>query len=240
VDVGRIDAFGVGPDDRMAIVKMKYLSPEATRGGTGDTPLRALLEGLGACAIASANRDALQAELNVAGGPTLSDAAPMLVVLASPRYWELSRKREAQRGAAWIKQIERLAEEIGTEIGITVLFLAAKLSGDPGWEYVDGAPKLSHAPQILASWEPSAGRVRPKPRPRPRGAADAGPELVEADLSRAVRSYAITESYTAGDRIDHHTLGTGVVQGVAGPGKIHVLFGEQRSLLVHERPSPAA
>ena len=63
--------------------------------------------------------------------------------------------------------------------------------------------------------------------------------LVEADLSRPIRSYALNESYGSGDRIDHPTLGLGVVQGVAGNGKISVLFGEKKSLLVHERPARA-
>jgi hypothetical protein len=55
-----------------------------------------------------------------------------------------------------------------------------------------------------------------------------------------VRSYALTEVYTSGDRIDHPTLGSGVVQGEAGPGKINVLFGERKSLLVHGRGAPSA
>ena len=67
-----------------------------------------------------------------------------------------------------------------------------------------------------------------------------GDRFVEADLSRAVRPYVVTGSYVPGDRIEHRTLGTGVVQGGAGPGKIHVLFGDKRSLLVHERPAVTA
>ena len=57
----------------------------------------------------------------------------------------------------------------------------------------------------------------------------------EPDYSRPVRSYGLSESYSPGDRIEHPTLGTGVVQGEVGPGKIQVLFGEKKSLLVHER-----
>ena len=63
---------------------------------------------------------------------------------------------------------------------------------------------------------------------------------VEADLTRPVRGYALTESYESGDRIQHPTLGLGVVQGIAGNGKIAVLFGEKKSLLVHERGVSAA
>jgi hypothetical protein len=59
--------------------------------------------------------------------------------------------------------------------------------------------------------------------------------VVEADPSRPPRPYALSDTYQAGDRIEHPTLGTGVVQGEAGPGKIHVLFGDHKALLVHGR-----
>ena len=56
-------------------------------------------------------------------------------------------------------------------------------------------------------------------------------------MSRPVRSYTLQDSFTAGDRIDHTKLGLGVVQGIAGPGKIRVRFEEKQSILVHERGS---
>jgi hypothetical protein len=115
-----------------------------------------------------------------------------------------------------------------------VRYLGLELPGDPGWLYAEDGPLLESDPKLVLAWEPVAGRVRPKPRPRPRTAAPAD-VIVEADLSRPVRSYALTESYTAGDRIDHPKLGMGVVQGIAGPRKIRVRFEERESMLVHER-----
>ena len=50
-----------------------------------------------------------------------------------------------------------------------------------------------------------------------------------------VRAYLLTESYSAGDRISHPTLGTGVIQGSGGVGKVRVLFDEKKVVLVHER-----
>jgi hypothetical protein len=233
--LGKIDLLGTDAGGRLVVAKLKYLAPSATRGGTGDTPLRALLECLAGAAIASANRAALQEELSERVSGTLADAPPILIVLGSPRYWELCRKREAQKGAAWIKEMERLAKEIEEEFGVTVIYLGCKLAGDPGWSYPDGTPVLDETPEIVRAWEYGAGRVRPKPKPRPK-LVDPADVPVEADLSRPIRRYALTESYGSGDRIDHPTLGLGVVQGVAGNGKISVLFGEKKSLLVHERP----
>jgi hypothetical protein len=233
--LGKIDLLGTDLGGRLVVAKVKYLAPSARRGGTGDTPLRVLLEGLACAAIASANQAALKEELNERASPELADAPPILMILGSPRYWELCRRREAQKGAAWIKEMERLAKEIEPEFGVTVVYLACKLAGDPGWSYPEGAPVLDEAPEIVRAWEYGAGRVRPKPRPRPKQ-VDPADVAVEADLSRPIRRYALTESYGSGDRIDHPTLGMGVVQGVAGNGKISVLFGEKKSLLVHERP----
>lgn len=235
--VGRIDLLGLMPDDRVAVVALKFLPADATRGGTGDTPLRALLEGLANAAIVDANREALQEEIVGKVERTLSEEAPVLILLGSPRYWELCRKREAQKGAGWIRELERLGREIAQDIGVEVFFLAVDLDGDPGWSYGDDGPTVQGEPELLPAWELGAGKLKPKPRPKAKTAAE--DEIVEADLSREVRVYKITESYDPGDRIKHPTLGTGVVQNPIGPGKIKVLFDDKQSLLVHERPSPS-
>ena len=233
--IGRIDLLGIGPDDRLAVVKLRYVEPAATRCRVGDTPLRMLLEGLGYTAIAAANRDEIAKEIAERFGHTVSDEPPHCMLLASPRYWELCRKRAVQKGATWIKELERLAQEVGESLSVPVHFLSLALEGDLGWSYAEDGPKLDGSPRIKTSWEPGAGRVRPKPKPRSKPRSDPADAIVEADLSRPVRAYAFAESYTAGDRIDHPKLGTGVVQGVAGPGKIRVLFDERKSVLVHER-----
>ena len=230
--VGVVDLLGILPDGRLAVVDLKFLPPQANRGGTGDTPLRALLQTLGHTAIVDANREAIQSELGEAGGQTISEEAPALILLASPRYWELCRKREAQKGAAWIREFERLARESAQEIGVEVWFLALELEGDPGWEYDAEGPLLDADAQIVPAWEAGAGKLKPKPKPKPKAEED---PLVEADLSREIRPYALHECFEVGDRIDHSTLGLGVVQSEAGAGKIIVLFGDRKVRLVHQR-----
>lgn len=235
--IDRIDLVGVGPNDRLALVLMRYVAPSATRVGTGETPLRALLEGLAHTAVAMANQAALAAEIEERFERKIADAPPYLFLLGSPRYWELCRKREAQRGAAWIQQMERLAREIEEKIGVSVRYLALKLQGDPGWSYAEGRPGFDAEPRIGPAWDPGAGRIRPKTRSRARSKTAApSVTVVAADLSRPVRDYRVSEHYVAGDRIKHPTLGSGVVQGAAGPGKINVQFDDdRRSVLVHDR-----
>jgi hypothetical protein len=233
--IARFDLLGVGPGDRLAVIQMRYLEPAATRCHIGDTPLRVLLEGLTYCAIADANRAALAQEIVERFGQSVAGEPPLLIVLASPRYWELCRKRSVQKGAGWIRELERIAAEAPTAIGVPVHYLALRLDGSPGWSYGEDGPVLSGHARLLPAWEPSAGRVRPKPRPRARTRVEPVEQVVEADPSRPVRSYSLNDSYRAGDRIAHPKLGTGVVQGSAGPGKIRVRFDERQSVLVHER-----
>ncbi len=234
-----IELLGQLSDDRLAVVRIKYLAPDATRGGAGDTPLRVLLSGLAQVAMVDANRASLGAEVEEATGRGIGEEAPALIIAASPRYWQICRKREAQKGAGWIREIERLGREIATQIGVEVFLLGLELEDNPAWSYEEEGPQLSGTPTLIAAWEPGAGKLKPKPKSRSKKSDDT-PPLIEADPSRPVRAYSIFDSFEPGDQISHPNLGTGVVQGVMGRGKISVLFEEDMKLLIHERPAPAS
>jgi len=232
--IGRIDLLGLVDGKRLAVVRMRFVAPGAKRCGVGDTPLHVLLDGLAHTAIASACSDDIAREVAERFGREVSSEAPVLLVLASPRYWELCRKRSAQKGAAWIKELTRLAEEIHAETQVPVHYMSLRLQGDPGWGYDEEGPLLEGSPLLMDAWEPGADRLKPKPRPRARADAQVA-QIVEADLSRPARTYALSDEYLVGDRISHPVLGDGVVQGVAGEGKIRVLFDESEKVLVHRR-----
>ena len=234
-----IDLVGILSDDRLAVVRVKYLAPDGTRGGAGDTPLRALLSGLAQVAMVDADRAALKSEIEEKTGRVINDEAPALLIVASPRYWEICRKREAQKGAAWIRELERLGREMAVQIGVEVFYLGLELSGSPAWAYEAEGPQLAEAPpRLVAAWPAGAGKLKPKPKSRAKKAS-AEEVLVEADPSRPPRAYGIAESFEPGDTVIHSKFGNGVVQSRLGPGKISVLFGEESKLLIHERV-PAA
>ncbi|MCP4906698.1 MAG: hypothetical protein GY910_17115 [bacterium] len=243
-----IPLLAVIGEDRVGVGVLKFLEPDATRSGAGDTPLRLFLQGLAHAASVDANREALVAEIAEATGKTIGQEAPAVIIAASPRYWELCRKREAQKGAGWIRELERIAREIGESIGTEVFFVGLSTDAPPateassdaegsegtiGWDYDDEGARLAGDVSLEKAWEVGAGKLKPKPKPKKVDPADA---IIEADLSRPVRIYGIRESYGPGDRINHKNLGEGVVQGVVGRGKIAVLFGEDKKLLIHERP----
>lgn len=221
-------------EDRIAVAVLKYLEPDATRSGAGDTPLRFVLQALAHAAAIDANGEALRSEIAAATGKTTGAEAPAIIIAASPRYWELCRKREAQKGAGWIRELERIAREIGETIGTEIFFVGMTTDSVPGWEYDDEGPTLTGPVTFEKAWETGAGKLKPKPKKKKIDPADA---IIEADLTKEIRKYSIRDSYEPGERIDHKTLGEGVVQGVTGRGKIAVLFGEdkEKKLLIHER-----
>jgi hypothetical protein len=231
--VDDIDLLAMLPDNRLAVVCVKYLAAEATRGGAGDTPLRALLRGLAQVAMIDGNAEEFRAEILEATGRTTSEECPALIIAAAPRYWELCRRREAQKGALWIRETERLGREVAVEIGVEVFFTTLEIEGDPQWEYTPEGPLLTSSLVMNPSWESTAGKVKPKPKAKKNANAT---EIVEGNMDKPQVEYSIRGSFEAGDRIDHKTLGLGVVQGSLGHGKIRVLFGEDLKALIHERP----
>jgi hypothetical protein len=233
-----IDLLGLGPDGRLAIAVVRWLAPSASRVQTGDTPLRALLEGLAWVAGVEANRESICAELVEKTDAAISPAPPALLLIGSYRWWELSRKREAQKGAAWIKELERLAREVGAKLDIPVRFLTLRTPGDPGFSYDSGSPRLDGDPRFEPAFELGADRVRPKAAPgraRKKAAGPAAPVRVEADPARPIRDYSASDHYAAGDRVQHAVLGLGVVQGSAGLGKVKIQFEAREAVLVHDR-----
>ena len=79
--VGKVDLFAV-VDGRLPCVIELKVAGESARG---DTPLRALLEGLAYCAIVEANAADIASE--VAEQHALSASRPTLVVMAPDNYW---------------------------------------------------------------------------------------------------------------------------------------------------------
>lgn len=83
---------------------------------------------------------------------------------------------------------------------------------------------------------PDAPSTRRKAARKGTGAKRAAPrEPAAFDPNRPIRTYRPTETFEAGDRIDHPKFGVGVVAAVAGPGKIQVEFPDTLRVLVQGR-----
>ena len=58
---------------------------------------------------------------------------------------------------------------------------------------------------------------------------------MEPDLTRPIRPYHFSDTYRVGDRIDHKSFGTGVIERVMGPSKVQVFFSTGQKMLLHGR-----
>jgi hypothetical protein len=59
--------------------------------------------------------------------------------------------------------------------------------------------------------------------------------LVEPDLTRPIRPYQTSEIYAVGDRIDHQSFGTGIIERVMSPSKVQVYFPDGQKMLLQGR-----
>jgi hypothetical protein len=93
--LGKVDLLGVG--DGLSVIELKVLRP----GGKADTPLSALLESVGYCAVVKGNFERVASELGDRGHE-VSTANLTSLVLAPEDYWcrwERTRKRQEWRPA---------------------------------------------------------------------------------------------------------------------------------------------
>jgi hypothetical protein len=228
-DAPGIDLVGVDSDNRLTVVALRYTAPDATRCAVGDTPLRLLVEGLASTALAEGERASLEAALAV-DGRTLHEDPPSLLIVAMPRYWELCRKREAQQGAGWIHELERLARQLEPTVGVTVEYLTVEAPQAEAAE--PGAEAPAETIEFVPAWERGAGVVKVRKKSTKGTPAEI---IIEADPERPPRIYSARDQYEPGDTIHHPTLGSGVVQRELGPTKVEVLFEDTRKLLVQGR-----
>jgi hypothetical protein len=89
----------------------------------------------------------------------------------------------------------------------------------------------------------SAKKSEPRPRvartPRPVVERFETPQ-VAADLSKPSRTYSPRDKFAIGDRVEHPSFGSGVVEATPEPGKMTVFFAAGRKVLVHEKGDAGA
>ena len=90
---------------------------------------------------------------------------------------------------------------------------------------------------VATKKKPVATKKKAVRRKTSKSAAKSEPEgpAVEPDMSRPIRPYQTSETYLVGDRIDHQSFGTGVIERVMSPSKVQVYFPEGQKMLLHGR-----
>lgn len=227
--ISQFDMIGVTSTERLAVVRTRMMPAKSTKG---DTPLRALLEGLAQTAVADAWKDSLAAQISEKFDRTISSDPPMLMVLANNRYWEIYRKRSLKSAGPWMAAMKRVNAEIESALNIPVVTSSIKLYGDPPWRVRGGKLILDAAPKLRSGLDPVGDELRPKNKSR--SGADEN-VVVEADMDRAPVPYSVRDLYYPGDRLAHPKLGEGVVQRQLGPNKVDVKFDGENKVLVMGR-----
>ena len=147
--VGKVDLFAV-VDGRLPCVIELKAARETTRG---DTPLRALLEGLAYCAIVEANAADIASE--VAEQHALSASRPALVVMAPDNYWAGYLDHPA--AGRWLHAVRDLVSGLRDTLGLEAYLLALLdarfemgLSGQPA--RLIGRCRMVSVDEWLISW----------------------------------------------------------------------------------------
>lgn len=227
--ISALDLLGLTADDRIAVARLRLMAPKSTKG---DTPLRALLEGLAQCAMVEGYRATLTAQIGERSERSVSGEPPRLLVLANNRYWEIYRRRSLRSAGPWMEAMRRVVGEVDKSLGIPVTLSSVKLYGDPPWRVRQGRPLLAADAVIRNGLEPLGNELKPKSKLRA-GAKDNA--IIEANLDTPPEPYAVTKIYESGQRISHPKLGDGVVQRALGPMKVEVRFGDENRVLVQGR-----
>jgi len=110
---GKIDLLGAG--DELAVIELKVL--RADRGA--DTPLNAILEAVGYCAVVESNLIQISGELRAAGHPVGLGGLAALI-LAPDDYWD--RWDRTRTGAPWRSTLSEAAALVSKATGLRVGF----------------------------------------------------------------------------------------------------------------------
>jgi len=136
--IGKVDLFCAIGNSIPAVAELKV---PGKNGQLGDTPLKALLEGLAYCAIVEANIETIAREAKARFKMNLKTGKPDLIVIAPHEYWSNYLKKDA--AGDWVTPLSKLAEKIKNRLKITTHFLSLR-----NWEFEMG---LSGKPAELKS-----------------------------------------------------------------------------------------
>ncbi|MBA3542405.1 MAG: hypothetical protein H0T79_22505 [Deltaproteobacteria bacterium] len=131
--------------------------------------------------------------------------------------------------------VESLCHKCGDVWHVVVAKVGAQIAkvqckqcgGQHRYKSPNGAPAEKKAPAATRAPREAKAPVERFEKP-----------AVAADLSKSVKTYRASESFTVGDRVDHPSFGQGVVE-VSEPGKVTVFFATGRRVLVQAKSAPA-
>ena len=119
--IGKVDLFCAIENSIPAVAELKVAGKN---GQLGDTPLKALLEGLAYCAIVEVNMETIAREAKARFKINLKPGKPDLIVIAPHDYWWNYLKKDA--AGDWITTLNKLVEKIKKRLKINTHFLSLR------------------------------------------------------------------------------------------------------------------
>ena len=121
--IGKVDLLGITDRGRLIVVELKY-----PRSGRGDSPARALMEGLRYAAIVEANLQPIAIEVKrKLGVKRVDDRTPPIAQVLGPGAWWrgwLDPGLKNRAAGDWNRAFARLASALEARIGVTVECMA--------------------------------------------------------------------------------------------------------------------
>ena len=152
-ELGEIDLIGVTDQDRLVVIELKVRPRNKQRG---ETPAKALMQGLRYAAVVQANRDVIADEAKRCFKVTIKAGPPIVQVLAPQAWWkgwlELGEPTRKKAGY-WEPEFTKLAQDIEDPLGVTVEFIALDDLNDTAITYIaygsnGKMPQLNHTPTL--------------------------------------------------------------------------------------------
>ena len=135
--IGKVDLLGVTDQGRLMVIELKVKPDDGTRG---ETPMKALMEGLRYAAIVKANQDAIAKEakvnewirkhlheLGICSKTEISEAPPLVQILAPKSWWEawLNLGGPTRKAAgSWEPEFAQLLRDIEKKVCVAVECIA--------------------------------------------------------------------------------------------------------------------
>ena len=147
-EIGEVDLLGITDQGRLIVVELKF-----PRSGRGDSPMRALIQGLRYAAVVEGRSERIAKEIEDRCGCEVDRATPPIVQLLAPcSWWRAWLDPKLKRAAGdWNRELDSLASKIEKSTGVTVECLATDTSipeVEAGLR--EQRPTLDRAPNFFA------------------------------------------------------------------------------------------
>ena len=148
--IGKVDLLGLTDQGQLMVIELK-VKPD---GGSnrGETPVKALMQGLRYAAIVKANREQISSEAKRCFNVDVVAEQPLVQILAPKAWWKgWSDMAGSTREAAgyWEPEFSQFVRDVEKQLGVAVECMSLD---DPGTDITCGSdqktPQLDHAPAL--------------------------------------------------------------------------------------------